>query len=92
MLESDAQRNLELLKERSLVEIPVGYSSGRRANRPGEGTSGERAFSDAFEVWIANTGPRLFWGPPGGLGPGLKAMSAPRRRRFGLSVNLSRNP
>ena len=31
-------------------------------------------------------------GVPGGLGPGLKAMSAPRRRRFGLSVNLSRNP
>ena len=31
MLESDAQRNLELLKERSLVEIPVGYSNGRRA-------------------------------------------------------------
>ena len=30
--------------------------------------------------------------PGGGLGPGLKAMSAPRRRRFGLSVNLSRNP
>ena len=78
MLESDAQRNFELLKERSLVEIPVGYSNGRRAIIAVEkGTSGERAFSDAFEVWIANTGPRLFWGPPGGLGPGLKAMSRP---------------
>ena len=36
--------------------------------------------------------PKLFWGASGGLRPGLKAMSAPRRRRFGLSVNLSRNP
>ena len=42
-------------------------------------------------VWIANMGPKLFWGP-GGLGPGLKAMSTPSGRRFGLSVNLSRNP
>ena len=52
VLESDAQRNLELLKERSLVEIPVGYSNGRRAIIAVEkGASGERAFSDAFEAW-----------------------------------------
>ena len=37
-------------------------------------------------------GTQIILGCPGGLGPGLKAMSAPRRRRFGLSVNLSRNP
>ena len=68
VLESDAQRNFELLKERSLVEIPVGYSNGRRAIIAVEkGTSGERAFSDAFEVWIANMGPRLFWGARGAL-------------------------
>ena len=52
VLESDAQRNLELLKERSWLEIPVGYGNGRRAIIAVEkGTSGERAFSEAFKAW-----------------------------------------
>ena len=52
VLESNAQRNLELLKERSLVDIPVVYGNGRRAIIAVEkGTSGERAFSEAFKAW-----------------------------------------
>ena len=53
-LESDAQRNLELLSERSWLDIPVVYGNGRRAIIAMEkGTSGERAFAEAFKVWSA---------------------------------------
>jgi hypothetical protein len=52
-LESDAQRNLELLSERSWLDIPVVYGNGRRAIIEMEkGTSGER-FAEAFKVWSA---------------------------------------
>jgi hypothetical protein len=52
VLERDAQRNLELLKEQPLLEIPVSYSNGRRAIIAVEkGTSGERAFAEAFGTW-----------------------------------------
>jgi hypothetical protein len=53
-LESDAQRNLELLSERPWLDIPVFYGNGHRAIITMEkGTSGERAFAEAFKVWSA---------------------------------------
>jgi hypothetical protein len=53
-LGSDAQRNLELLSERSWLDIPVFYGNGHRAIITMEkGTSGERAFAEAFKVWSA---------------------------------------
>jgi hypothetical protein len=51
-LESVAQRNLELLRERSWLDIPVVYGNGRRAIIAVEkGTPGERVFADAFKAW-----------------------------------------
>ncbi len=50
--DSDMQRNLELLKERSWFDIPLVYNNGRRAILAIEkGTPGERAFKDAFAAW-----------------------------------------
>ena len=48
----DAQRNVQLLRERSWVDIPIRYNDGRRAILALEkGPSGDRAFADAFESW-----------------------------------------
>ncbi len=50
--ESDMQRNMELLKERSWFDIPIVYNNGRRAILAVEkGTPGERAFKEAFVAW-----------------------------------------
>jgi hypothetical protein len=51
-VETEAQRNLELLKERSWFDIPVVYNNGRRAIIAVEkGNPGERAFAEAFKAW-----------------------------------------
>jgi len=51
-VESDMQRNIQLLKERSWFDVPIVYTDGRRAILAVEkGTPGERAFNDAFAVW-----------------------------------------
>ncbi len=51
-LETDMQRNLELLKERSWFDIPIVYNSKRRAILAMEkGTPGEQAFKAAFAAW-----------------------------------------
>lgn len=51
-VESDMQRNLQLLKERSWFDIPIVYNNGRRAILAIEkGTPGERAFEEAFKAW-----------------------------------------
>ena len=51
-LETDMQRNLQLLKERSWFDIPIVYNNNRRAILAMEkGTPGERAFADAFAAW-----------------------------------------
>ena len=51
-LESDAQRNLKLLSERPRLDIHVVYGNGHRAIIAlQKGTSGERAFTEAFEAW-----------------------------------------
>src|SRR5262249_22435182 len=50
--ESDKDRNLQLLKERSWFDIPVVYNNNRRAILALEkGTPGERVFADAFKAW-----------------------------------------
>jgi hypothetical protein len=51
-VDSDVQRNMQLLKERTWFDIPVVYSNGSRAILAMEkGTPGERAFNDAFTAW-----------------------------------------
>jgi hypothetical protein len=48
----DVQRNVQLLKERDWFDIPVVYTSGKRAILAVEkGTPGARAFEEAFRAW-----------------------------------------
>lgn len=50
--EADQQRNVELLRERPWMDIPVLYNNGRRAIMTLEkGRPGEQAFSEAFSSW-----------------------------------------
>lgn len=51
-VESDLQRNVQLLKERTWFDIPIVYTDGRRAILAVEkGTPGETAFAEAFNAW-----------------------------------------
>jgi len=51
-VETDMQRNIQLLKERNWFDIPIVYNNGRRAILAIEkGTPGERAFEEAFKAW-----------------------------------------
>ena len=48
----DVQRNIQLLKERDWFDIPLVYTSGKRAILAMEkGTPGSRAFEEAFRAW-----------------------------------------
>ena len=48
----DRQRNIELLKDRDWLEIPMVFTSGKRAILAMEkGTPGQRAFAEAFRAW-----------------------------------------
>jgi len=48
----DVQRNVQLLKERDLFDIPIVYTNGKRAILTLEkGTPGTRAFEEAFRAW-----------------------------------------
>jgi len=48
----DRQRNIELLKDRDWFDIPIVYTSGKRAILAMEkGPPGQRAFEDAFRAW-----------------------------------------
>jgi hypothetical protein len=50
-VDAEMQRNIQLLKERTRLEIPIVYSDGKRAIMAIEkGPEGERVFSDAFAV------------------------------------------
>lgn len=52
-VESDLQRNIQLLKERAWFDIPVLYNDNRRAILALEkGNPGERAFAEAFTTWV----------------------------------------
>ena len=51
-VDTDRTRNIQLLKERSWFDIPLVYTSQRRAIIAIEkGSPGERAFNDAFAAW-----------------------------------------
>jgi hypothetical protein len=51
-VEADQQRNVQLLKERDWFDLPVVYTSGKRAILAMEkGTSGARVFEEAFRAW-----------------------------------------
>jgi hypothetical protein len=51
-VETDRDRNLQLLKERGWFDIPVVYNNNRRAILAMEkGTPGDRVFADAFKAW-----------------------------------------
>jgi hypothetical protein len=48
----DLQRNLEMLKGRDWFDIPIVYTSSKRAILALEkGTPGQRAFEEAFRAW-----------------------------------------
>ena len=48
----DRQRNIQLLKESSWIDIPIVYTDGRRSILAIEkGPSGDRVFADAFNAW-----------------------------------------
>lgn len=48
----DVTRNIQLLKERDWFDIPIVYTSGKRAILAIEkGTPGARAFEEAFRAW-----------------------------------------
>src|SRR5665213_1730003 len=50
--DTDVQRNVQLLKERDWFDIPIVYTSGKRAILAMEkGTPGVRAFEEAFRAW-----------------------------------------
>jgi len=51
-LETDMQRNIQLLKDRAWFDIPIVYNNNRRAILAMEkGTPGEKAFAEAFAAW-----------------------------------------
>jgi hypothetical protein len=51
-VDADMRRNVQLLKERPWLDIPIVYDDGQRALVAiGKGTAGERAFAEAFAVW-----------------------------------------
>jgi hypothetical protein len=48
----DKQRNIQMLKDRDWLDIPIVYTSGKRAILAIEkGTPGQRAFDEAFRAW-----------------------------------------
>lgn len=50
--ETDRARNIQLLKDRGGIDMPMVYNDGRRAIMAIEkGTAGERAFARAFQAW-----------------------------------------
>ncbi len=51
-VETDRARNIQVLKERSSLDIPMVYGNGKRAILSIEkGPPGERVFNDAFAAW-----------------------------------------
>jgi hypothetical protein len=51
-IDADVQQNIQLLKERPWLGIPIVYNNGERAILTFEkGPSGDCAFADAFAAW-----------------------------------------
>jgi hypothetical protein len=50
--DAEAQRNTQLLKDRSWIDIPIVYSDGIRAILAMEkGSQGDRTFAEVFAAW-----------------------------------------
>ena len=55
-METERERNIQMLKDRAWLDIPLVYNNGRRAILAVEkGTAGERAFEQAFATWATTT-------------------------------------
>jgi hypothetical protein len=55
-MDTEKDRNIQMLKDRAWLDIPLVYNNGRRAILAVEkGTAGERAFNDAFKAWSTTT-------------------------------------
>jgi hypothetical protein len=51
-VDADKERNIQLLKERDWLDIPLVYTNGRRGILAVEkGAPGQRAFEEAFRAW-----------------------------------------
>ena len=51
-VEADRERNIQLLKERAWLDIPLVYGNNLRAILAiDKGSPGERAFAEAFKTW-----------------------------------------
>ena len=51
-VDTDVQRNVQLLKDRSWFDIPIVYTNGGRSILAVEkGLPGDRAFAEAFAAW-----------------------------------------
>ena len=51
-IDADRQRNIQLLKDQEWFDLPIVYTNGSRAIIAVEkGTSGDRAFANAFAAW-----------------------------------------
>jgi hypothetical protein len=51
-VDADRERNIQMLKERAWLDIPLVYGDKRRAIMAIEkGAPGERAFAEAFKAW-----------------------------------------
>jgi hypothetical protein len=51
-VDTDVQRNVQLLKDRSWFDIPIVYTNGGRAILAMEkGPPGDHAFTEAFAAW-----------------------------------------
>jgi hypothetical protein len=51
-VEAEKKRNIELLRDRPWLDIPIRYTNNRRAILAMEkGNPGERAFAEAFKAW-----------------------------------------
>ena len=51
-IDADRQRNMHLLKDQEWFDLPIVYTNGGRAIIAVEkGTSGDRAFANAFAAW-----------------------------------------
>ena len=77
--DTDRDRNLQLLKERSWFDIPVVYNNNRRAILALEkGTPGERAFAEVFQAWgTLDDFPLL---PPSAAPPASQPVAVPIER------------
>src|SRR5262249_23091099 len=63
-VETEMQHNMELLKERGWIDVPMVYNNGRRAILAiQKGAAGEQVFTEAFAAWRDPASPKPETGP-----------------------------